>query len=176
MSWSVDGPGISANDSLFTTPAGHTGVTFVGIAGDGGTFVYPGSSPNVLAVGGTTLSLDAAGNYGGETVWNDGNGGDSGGGGPDPNYPVKPGPDVAYNAGTPVWVYDSFGSNSQNLGLPAVGTSAGAPQWAALIAIADQGLALNGVSSLDGATQTIPMLNNLNSCRESGKHKVCRWH
>ena len=81
---------------------------------------------------------------------NDGNGGLSSGGGQDPNYPVKPGPDVAYNAGTPVWIYDSF-NNSQNPWLAAVGTSAAAPQWAALIAIADQGLALNGVSSLDGA-------------------------
>ena len=38
------------------------------------------------------------------------------------------------------------------------GTSDAAPQWAALIAIADQGRALAGKASLDGATQTLPML------------------
>jgi hypothetical protein len=38
------------------------------------------------------------------------------------------------------------------------GTSAGAPQWAALIAIADQGRALAGQGSLDGGTQTLPDL------------------
>jgi hypothetical protein len=38
------------------------------------------------------------------------------------------------------------------------GTSAGAPQWAALIAIADQGRAVNGQGSLDGPGQTLPWL------------------
>jgi hypothetical protein len=43
------------------------------------------------------------------------------------------------------------------------GTSAGAPQWAALIAIADQGRALEGLGTLDGPSQTLPMLHNLPS-------------
>jgi hypothetical protein len=161
MSWGGSQPGESVNDSSFTTPQGHAGVTFVAAAGDHGTLSYPASSPNVLAVGGTTLSLDASGNYLGETVWNGGNGW-SGGGGQDPNYPVKQGPDVAYNAGAPVWVYDSFG-NSQNPWQGVGGTSAGSPQWAALIAIADQGRALDGLSSLDGPSQTLPMLYGMPS-------------
>src|SRR5262249_27785088 len=41
--------------------------------------------------------------------------------------------------------------------------SAGAPQWAALIAIADQGRALAGEGTLDGATQTLPTLYQLPS-------------
>jgi hypothetical protein len=44
------------------------------------------------------------------------------------------------------------------------GTSAGAPQWAALVAIADQGRALTGLGSLDGA-QT---LTSLYQMAESG--------
>lgn len=40
----------------------------------------------------------------------------------------------------------------------AGGTSLGPPQWSGLIAIADQGRALLGKGSLDGATQTLPDL------------------
>ena len=46
-------------DSYFTTPAGHTGVTFVASAGDDGAPVsYPAASPNVLSVGGTSLIVE----------------------------------------------------------------------------------------------------------------------
>src|SRR5439155_11818590 len=38
------------------------------------------------------------------------------------------------------------------------GTSAGAPQWAALVAIADQGRKIVGKSTLDGARATLPAL------------------
>ncbi len=65
--------GENAYDSYFTTPAGHNGVTFVAAAGDHGSpGGYPALSPNVLAVGGTSLYLNGS-NYGSETVWNDGN-------------------------------------------------------------------------------------------------------
>ena len=43
------------------------------------------------------------------------------------------------------------------------GTSAGAPQWAALIAIANQGRALQGLGSLDGRGQTLPALYQMPS-------------
>src|SRR5262249_3158542 len=43
------------------------------------------------------------------------------------------------------------------------GTSLGAPAWAAIIAIADQGRALSGKGSLDGPTQTLPALYALAS-------------
>ena len=59
-------------------------------------------------------------------------------------------PDVAYDAepGTGVSVYDSFPYDGQTLDWVDVGgTSAGAPQWSALLAIADQGLALSGQPS-----------------------------
>ena len=80
-------------DSDFTAP----GVTFLaasgdsGIYGDGGFHVvadYPAASPNILSVGGTSIVIDAAGDYpgtgpSGETAWGDGNnsGVDGGGGG-----------------------------------------------------------------------------------------------
>src|SRR5262249_7387563 len=54
----------SLYDSYFTTPSGHQGVTFVASSGDSGAYgtssskivSYPASSPNVLGVGGTTLT------------------------------------------------------------------------------------------------------------------------
>ncbi len=157
-------------DGYFTTPAGHQGVTFVAASGDAGSAgapEYSSVSPNVLAVGGTQLNTDGAGDYQSETGW-------SGSGGGISQYESQPTyqqggvtqtgtyrtvPDVAYNASTnsPFAVYDSFYGGWIELG----GTSAGAPQWAALVAIADQGRALQGKGSLDGGTQTLPALYQL---------------
>ena len=65
-------------DGYFTTPSGHKGITFLASTGDSGArdgAQYPAASPNVLAVGGTTLSVDQDGNYLGETGWSEGGGG-----------------------------------------------------------------------------------------------------
>jgi len=66
-------------------------------------------------------------------------------------------PDIAMDAdpNTGVWVYDSLIGGWADIG----GTSAAAPQMAALIAIADEGRALNGLGSLDGPSQTLPEIN-----------------
>ena len=62
-------------NSYFTTPAGHIGITFLAATGDSGSPAsYPAFSPNVLAVGGTTLTLNSDGSYNSETGW-DGSGG-----------------------------------------------------------------------------------------------------
>lgn len=164
MSWGANSSfaDVDYNDGYFTTPQGHSGVTFVASSGDNSDFIYPASSPNVLAVGGTTLSLkDGSGNYGGETVWNKGEFSGSGGGGEDPYYPGKQGPDVAYNAGAGIQVYDSINNPNTGWAQGGIGgTSAGAPQWAALIAVADQARALKGMSILDGA-QTVNLIHNM---------------
>lgn len=50
----------------------HPGTTVVAATGDGGytgDATFPGSLPNVVAVGGTHLKLSASGKYLGETVW-----------------------------------------------------------------------------------------------------------
>jgi subtilase family serine protease len=160
-------------DSIFTTPANHNGVTFVASSGDTGSrsgVSWPASSANVLSVGGTTLHvLDNSGTYASESAWSGSTGGystfeseptwqlsiqDSG---------VRTAPDVSYVAdpNTGVEVYDSYALGRQAGWFSLGGTSAGAPQWAALIAIADQGLALAGESTLDGASQTLPALYSL---------------
>src|SRR5262249_23077165 len=69
-------------------------------------------------------------------------------------------PDVAYDANpnTGFPVYDSFNNGTAAPWSQFGGTSDAAPQWAALIAIADEGRMLNGLSPLDGGTQTLPMI------------------
>jgi subtilase family serine protease len=145
-------------DSLFTTPGGHVGETFVAASGDSGAKPqYPSGSPNVLSVGGSTLNVGWNGDWyrGAESVWSGGGGGQSQFEGM-PSFQNGLGltsrgtPDVSYDGDprTGFAVYDSFGSGGwAQIG----GTSAGAPQWAALIAIANQGRALNGKAPLANA-------------------------
>jgi hypothetical protein len=73
------------DSSTFVTPSGHTGVTFLTASNDNGANVYtsppsnpapstgnngyyPATSPNVVSVGGTQLTL-SSNTYGGETGW-----------------------------------------------------------------------------------------------------------
>jgi kumamolisin len=59
--------GEASSDSHFS----HAGVTYLFSTGDtGGAKDYPAASPNVVAVGGTSLFLDGSGNRTNETVWN----------------------------------------------------------------------------------------------------------
>jgi hypothetical protein len=175
MSWgnkNGEYSGETSYDPYFSTPAGHIGVTFVASTGDNGSGpnepTYPSTSSNVLAVGGTLLTTDTAGDYQSETSWPYSGGGISA-------YESQPSyqkgvvtqsstmrtvPDVAYNSGSSTGsfyaVYDTSGPS--NGWLTAWGTSEAAPQWAALIAIADQGRALNGEGTLDGPSQTLPAI------------------
>jgi subtilase family serine protease len=152
----------SGTEGIFASRNG-LGITFVAAAGDNaGQVLWPAVSPHVVAVGGTHLTLDANGNWAGETAW-------SGGGGGASLYFIKPiyqtayvgsrrgVPDVAYDAdpGTGVSVYNTYDGGWEQVG----GTSAGAPQWAALVAVADQVRATQlGLGSLDGFSQTLPKL------------------
>ena len=76
LSWGAsEFSGESSFDSVFTTPSGHNGITFVASAGDSATVEYPSASPNVLSVGGTTLNVTSNGTYVSETAWSDSGGG-----------------------------------------------------------------------------------------------------
>ena len=169
MSWgATEYVGESGYDADFTTPAGHPGVTFVASTGDAGApGLYPAFSPNVLAVGGTTLTLQGDGSYGGETGWSSGGGGISAFEG-EPSYEAgvqatgrRTIPDVSLDADpdTGVSVYDSYDDTTGTGPWMRIGgTSLAAPVWASLIAIADQGRAAAGGPSLDGASQVLPAL------------------
>lgn len=115
---------------------------------------YPASDPLVSGVGGTTLLASQKGEYLGEMVWNrsTSDAGATGGGFsvlfPRPAFQdgvpgmkmMRGVPDIAYNGdpftGFPV-VTSSFFSGMTII-LPVGGTSAGAPQWAAIIALCNQ--------------------------------------
>ena len=119
------------DSEFFTTPEGHTGVTFIASSGDDGSpGGYPADSPNVVAVGGTTLPTN-----GPETAWSQSGGGQS-------RYEKEPSyqqtvqnsgkreiPDVALDANpaTGVAVYDSYDFDKGNPWIQAGGTSFGAP-------------------------------------------------
>jgi hypothetical protein len=173
MSW--DGGESSSEtgfDSNFVTPNGHQGVTFLAATGDDGTpSGYPAFSPDVVAVGGTTLDINS-GQYIAEGAWSDTGGGIS-------QYETIPSyqsslngvngastthrnvPDVAMDAdpNSGVYVLDSYDGGWFQVG----GTSLATPMWGGLIAIANQGRSLLGESSLNGATQTLPTLYQLPS-------------
>ncbi|HTQ37775.1 MAG TPA: proprotein convertase P-domain-containing protein [Pirellulales bacterium] len=164
----------SSYDTYFTTPSGHAGVTFLAATGDDGEpSGYPAYSPDVLAVGGTTLSTDSAGDYLGESGWS-GSGGGVSAYESQPSYQSgivtqsstkRANPDVAFDAdpNSGVGVYDSYDFGTTTPWIQVGGTSFATPSWAALIAIADQGRSLAGLSSLDGSTQTLPLLYQLPS-------------
>jgi len=135
MSWGMpEYYGDSAYDSVFNNPA----TSFVAASGDNGAGVdWPACCPYVLAVGGTSLQYNASsGTVTSEVVWSGSGGGvsrsellpsyqsswnvNSGRGVPDVSYVADPytGLAVYVNGGWQV-----FG-----------GTSAGTPQWAALLA------------------------------------------
>jgi hypothetical protein len=174
MSWGGDEfAGETALDSYFTTPAGHSGVTFVAASGDNGAWDgpdWPASSPSVLAVGGTTLHLTSTGAYGYETGWSDSTGGFSAVES-EPSYQTtalgntgaRTTPDLSFDANpyTGYYLYDSF--ETGGTWFEVGGTSAGAPLASAMVAIADQGRALAGKASLNGATQTLPAIYALAS-------------
>ena len=70
MSWGYNETTNEASyDKYFTTPSGHKGITFIASSGDLGLSEYPAASPNVLSVGGTSLSITSSGNYESETAW-----------------------------------------------------------------------------------------------------------
>jgi hypothetical protein len=165
MSWgSSEFSNESSYDSNFTTPSGHSGVTFVASSGDsGGVVEWPAASPNVLSVGGTTLSLNSNNTWSSETAWS-GSGGGVSRYEPTPSYQAGMGyarratPDVSYDANpnSGFDVYDTYGYGGV---LGVGGTSAGAPQWSALVAIADEMAGQN----LNGASQTLPAVYNIAS-------------
>jgi subtilase family serine protease len=113
----------------------------------------PASDPLVTSVGGTTLNAAVGtGEYAGEVAWNEwsAEGGATGGGFSDifarPGYQNGiPGigatrglPDVAFDADPLTGVPVVFSFAGGTIIAPVGGTSVGAPEWAGIVALADQ--------------------------------------
>ncbi len=140
----------TGSDSNFA----HAGTLYTASSGDSGHgVIYPSSSPDVIAVGGTTLngcSGTSCSGFTSETSWSDGGGGISA-------YETIPSyqsgytgsvygaatinaltggkrgvPDVSFvgNPNTGVSVYDSTAYDGQSGWWTIGGTSVGAPNWA----------------------------------------------
>ncbi|KUY83093.1 S53 family peptidase [Burkholderia sp. RF4-BP95] len=156
--------------------ASANGVSFVAASGDGGNGVdYPAASPYVLSVGGTSIAIDASGAYAGETAWA-GSGGGQSAVEPEPTYQSNFGmpsdtlglrgvPDVAYDSdpASGFAVYDSYGYAGQRGWFVVGGTSAGAPQWSALVAIANSLRIARGKTTLNAVSAIQSVLYGLAS-------------
>jgi subtilase family serine protease len=158
MSWTV---GEFSSETKLDNYFASNAVSFVAASGDQGTGVaYPAASPYVIGVGGTSLVLDANGNYLSETAWSGSGGGLSAVeheplfqaqfGIPDDSKGRRGAPDVSYNAnpGTGYAMYDSVGISGVTGWFQVGGTSAGTPQWVALLAIVNSSRAAQRKANL----------------------------
>jgi len=176
MSWGfAEGQAVFASDeatydSVFNVP----GVTFVASTGDYGAAdpEYPAFSPNVVAVGGTSLTLNADNSYNSETGWgyqSDSVGAFIGSGGgislyePEPAYQLgvqstggRTTPDVSLVAdpATGAWIADPYNLDPSNPFEIVGGTSLSAPAWAGLVALVNQGRAAASELTLNSSTPT----------------------
>jgi subtilase family serine protease len=138
MSWG--GSEFAGEEKLESHFMSSHDITFFASSGDNGTGVnWPAVSPHVIGVGGTTFHMTNSGNLTSETAWTGSGGGVS-------KYFVEPQfqidfglvkfnnkravPDVSYNADP----NSGFAVYHQGW-LVVGGTSAGAPQWAAIRAL-----------------------------------------
>jgi subtilase family serine protease len=182
MSW---GGGESLLETTFDTHFAVNGVTFVASSGDSGSGVeYPAASPDVVGVGGTTLNVDSGGNYISETSWSGSGGGQSAyeneptyqAGYAIPNDPnkVRGVPDVAYDAdpNTGFAVYDSIRYKGQKGWFQVGGTSAGAPQWSALLAIANSMRVANGKGTLSATGNAVYAVAAASSVYNTNFHDI----
>jgi kumamolisin len=143
MSWgSGEFSGETTLDSVFTTPT----VVYFASAGDSPGVSWPSASPNVVSVGGTSISRNpATGNFEREDGWQEGGSGPS-------YYESTPSyqsgitgivgtqrgtPDVAADANpyTGVWVLDNFQGTycSPTCWYIVGGTSVSSPLWAGIV-------------------------------------------
>jgi subtilase family serine protease len=145
MSWG--GAEYSGEQELDSHFVSVNGATFFASSGDDGTGAsWPASSPNVVGVGGTTLNFGASGAVSSETAW-------SGSGGGVSAYETQPAyqaaysiarakgmralPDVSFDADPQSGFSVVRSSSAKAAGKWYVvgGTSAGAPQWAAIASL-----------------------------------------
>ena len=183
MSWGgAEFPEELSLDSHFQSVSG---APFFASSGDNGAGAsWPAASPNVIGVGGTTISLKSGGSFSKETAW-------SGSGGGVSAYEKEPSfqndysipkaggmraiPDVSYDAdpasGYPVYLSTGTGSKAKGSWNTVGGTSAGAPQWAAI-------RVLGGTAGLDkfyadkASTSTLKYFRDITS----GSNGTCKYY
>ncbi len=135
-------------DAHFVGSANPAAAFFASSGDDGAGASWPASSPNVIGVGGTTLKLSSMGALISEGAWS-GSGGGVSAYEKEPVYQsaykiaraggMRAIPDVSYDAdpasGYGVYLTTGTGSRAGGSWNTVGGTSAGAPQWAAIKAL-----------------------------------------
>jgi kumamolisin len=130
-------------DGYFT----KSGVVYFAASGDvGGRVIYPGTSPNVVSAGATTINRNSSGAFVSETAWSDGGGGPS-------RYEARPSyqaaiativgryrgtPDFSFDANpnSGVSVYDSTPESGYSGWMVFGGTSVASPSLAGIVNLA----------------------------------------
>ncbi len=155
---------ITSLNTTYLASGAASNVVVTVSTGDGSTPLFPATSPNVVAVGGTSLYL-SSGTYKLETAWggvaNDG----AGGGGPSTDFSAplfqsangvklstnRTVPDISMVAdpNTGVSVYDSFDAGRGDPWAQFGGTSVAAPLTAAVIGLAQQQRIANSLTILN---------------------------
>jgi subtilase family serine protease len=159
-------PALQQKEHSLYASANAAGVTLLAASGDVGAAQYscdgssfvkavsiPASDPDVTAVGGTELFADlTSGAYKNETTWNEPKFNAAGGGGFSSVYPrpdfqngvsgvgtMRGVPDVAFDASIQFGVIVAWGSSGSSGEYWIFGgTSVGSPNWAGIVALADQ--------------------------------------
>ena len=180
MSWG--GTEFSEETSLDEHFISKSGAVFFASSGDNGAGVnWPAASPNVVGVGGTSLELFKNASFISESAWS-GSGGGISAYEPEPDYqrayniPKANGrravPDVAYNADpkSGYSVYRTIGT-SKNGWYTVGGTSAGAPQWAAIHSLG-LGASLPKLYADKASTGTLQFFRDITS----GANGTCRYY
>jgi subtilase family serine protease len=183
MSWG----GAEFSDELsydsHLVPKANPVTTFFASSGDDGTGAsWPASSPDVIGVGGTSLKLTSKGTLSSETAW-------AGSGGGVSAYEKEPAyqasynipkangmraiPDVAYDAdpasGYPIYYSGPQPANTADWYVVG-GTSAGAPQWAAIRALGTVTLAK--IYTDKASTSTLKYFRDITS----GSNGTCSYY
>jgi subtilase family serine protease len=180
ISWG--GTEFSEETSLDSHFVSRSGAVFFAASGDDGAGVsWPAASPNVIGVGGTSLELFKSGSFISESAWA-GSGGGVSAYEPEPDYqrayniPKAGGrravPDVAYNADprSGYVVYKTTGS-SKNGWYTVGGTSAGAPQWAAIHALGHSA-SLEKLYADKASASTLAFFRDITS----GANGTCKYY
>ena len=159
-------------------------------AGDNGAFygvTYPAASPEVVGVGGTSLSITQTGQSSGETGWVYGGGGYSqafalptyqqGDGFSGNVNDQRTNPDVAADAdpNTGVAIYDPYDFGTATPWAEIGGTSLATPLWAGMAAVADQGRVAGGGTPL-GSTAMLTDLYQLDQLDPGDFHDVTQGY
>jgi len=162
-----------------------SGTVFFASSGDDGTGAsWPAASPNVIGVGGTSLELASSGALIAESAW-------SGSGGGVSAYEKEPAyqaaykiakangmraiPDVAYDAdpasGYPVYLTTGNTTKAKGGWNTVGGTSAGAPQWAAIQALGGSA-ELTKFYTDKASTSTLKYFRDITS----GSNGTCKYY